>query len=77
MGIHLGHFMESIGSKTGNQGGGHDGAAGLNGKGKADPVLDLCMNDMATILEEKLGVERTKDRYDHGRRRGNGRSRNG
>jgi len=68
MGIHLGHFMESIGSKTNNQGGGHDGAAGLNGKGRSDPVLKLCMDDMAKILEEKLGVKRTCDRYQGGRR---------
>lgn len=71
LGVHLGHFMESIGERTGNQGGGHDGAAGLNGSGRSDAVLTMCMDDMASILEEKLGVKRT-----HERRRGPGGSRN-
>jgi nanoRNase/pAp phosphatase (c-di-AMP/oligoRNAs hydrolase) len=56
MGIHLGHFMEKIGTRTGNQGGGHDGAAGLNGKGKAGEVLSICMDEMSSLLADKLGI---------------------
>jgi nanoRNase/pAp phosphatase (c-di-AMP/oligoRNAs hydrolase) len=71
LGIHLGHFMEEIGRETGNQGGGHDGAAGLNGTGKADRTLQLCMDRMIKLLSEKLGVEppRKKERYRYPRDR--------
>ncbi len=54
MGIHLGEFMSRIGAETGNQGGGHDGAAGINGKGNVDQVLSICMSRMSDILREKL-----------------------
>ncbi len=64
LGVHLGHFMEEVGRETGNQGGGHDGAAGLNGKGKADSTLQLCMDRMVKLLAEKLKVEVPKKR-DH------------
>jgi nanoRNase/pAp phosphatase (c-di-AMP/oligoRNAs hydrolase) len=65
LGVHLGHFMEEIGRETGNQGGGHDGAAGLNGTGKADRTLQLCMDRMVKLLSEKLGVQppRRRERY--------------
>jgi nanoRNase/pAp phosphatase (c-di-AMP/oligoRNAs hydrolase) len=53
LGVHLGHFMEDIGKQTGNQGGGHDGAAGLNGKGNADKILSLCMKRMAEEIERR------------------------
>jgi len=55
-GIHLGRFMESIGEETGNQGGGHDGAAGLNGKGDPRKVLKLCMDRMEALLREKMEI---------------------
>jgi nanoRNase/pAp phosphatase (c-di-AMP/oligoRNAs hydrolase) len=54
MGIHLGKFMEEIGQETGNQGGGHDGAAGLNGKGKLDKVLSLCAKRMSDLLRDLM-----------------------
>ena len=54
MGIHLGEFMSRIGAETGNQGGGHDGAAGINGKGNVDQVLSICMSRMSDILREKI-----------------------
>ena len=73
MGVHLGHFMEKVGSMTGAQGGGHDGAAGINGKGKADRTLQICMDEMSTLLAEKLGIEKKG----HPRNRGRGRGRNG
>jgi hypothetical protein len=61
MGIHLGKFMERIGEETGNQGGGHDGAAGLNGKGNAGKALQLCMDRMGRLLAEKMGLERGRN----------------
>ncbi|MGA1821605.1 MAG: DHH family phosphoesterase [Thermoplasmatota archaeon] len=54
-GVHLGKFMEMIGKETGNQGGGHDGAAGLNGSGDVERILTLCARRMAERL-------RTEDR---------------
>jgi len=54
MGVHLGSFMEEIGKMTGNQGGGHDGAAGLNGQGNADKVLSLCMKRMSQFLADRM-----------------------
>ncbi len=54
MGIHLGEFMSGIGVETGNQGGGHDGAAGLNGKGNVDRILSICTKRMSDLLKEKL-----------------------
>jgi nanoRNase/pAp phosphatase (c-di-AMP/oligoRNAs hydrolase) len=62
MGIHLGKFMEMIGNKTGNQGGGHDGAAGLNGKARSGEALSLCMREMADLLGEKLGIGKSSGR---------------
>ncbi len=60
LGVHLGHFMEEIGKLTGNEGGGHDGAAGLNGKGNADKILSLCMNKMSRLIEDKMGDTKPK-----------------
>jgi hypothetical protein len=54
--------MEEVGRETGNQGGGHDGAAGLNGTGNADRTLQICMDRMVKLLSEKLGVERPRRR---------------
>ncbi|MGA1848233.1 MAG: DHH family phosphoesterase [Thermoplasmatota archaeon] len=73
-GVHLGHFMEEIGRATGNQGGGHDGAAGLNGTGRADRTLDLCMERMVHLLAEKQGIEPPKPQRG---RSGNNRGRHG
>ena len=72
LGVHLGHFMEDIGRETGNQGGGHDGAAGLNGKGNAERTLQLCMDKMADLLSEKMGIPKRKsfNRNHHHRRGG-------
>jgi nanoRNase/pAp phosphatase (c-di-AMP/oligoRNAs hydrolase) len=53
LGVHLGNFMDEIGKLTGNEGGGHDGAAGLNGKGNADKILSLCMKKMAEEIERR------------------------
>ncbi len=83
LGVHLGQFMEMIGNLTNNQGGGHDGAAGLNGKGDPDEVLNLCLREMSKLLSTKLGVETPQWRNggrshrSGGRDRRRGRSGNG
>lgn len=56
-GVHLGKFMEMIGKETGNQGGGHDGAAGLNGKGDVERILSLCARKMADFLRSAEGQD--------------------
>jgi len=60
LGVHLGNFMDEIGKLTGNEGGGHDGAAGLNGKGNADKILSLCMKKMSQLIEDKMGDTKPK-----------------
>jgi len=60
LGVHLGNFMDEIGKLTGNEGGGHDGAAGLNGKGNADKILSLCMKKMSELIEGKMGDTKPK-----------------
>jgi len=42
-GFHAGVMLESLGRETGGQGGGHDAAAGLSGKGDVEAVLNMCM----------------------------------
>ena len=41
-GFHLGTFLEEVGSEVNGQGGGHDGAAGLSGRGDVEAVLHIC-----------------------------------
>ncbi|MBN1390842.1 MAG: DHH family phosphoesterase [Candidatus Thermoplasmatota archaeon] len=78
LGVHLGNFMEEIGRETGNQGGGHDGAAGLNGTGSGEKALQLCMDRMTSLLAGKLGLElRKPDRRSGQRGRTAGRYHNG
>lgn len=73
MGVHLGKFMEGIGEQTGNEGGGHDGAAGLNGHGNAGEVLQLCMERMCLQLADRMDIKWQK--MDHRKSRGRGRRR--
>jgi len=75
LGVHLGHFMEEIGRETGNQGGGHDGAAGLNGKGNGERTLQLCMDRMTRLLSEKMGVKFQRSSGGRRDRRSGGRGR--
>ena len=53
-GMNLGKFMEEVGRMTGTEGGGHDAAAGLNGKGKVDHVLDICAKEFSKALRAAL-----------------------
>jgi nanoRNase/pAp phosphatase (c-di-AMP/oligoRNAs hydrolase) len=49
-GIHLGKFIKEIADVYKCEGGGHDGAAGLNGKGDLAEIFSLCK----TRIENKL-----------------------
>jgi nanoRNase/pAp phosphatase (c-di-AMP/oligoRNAs hydrolase) len=44
MGIHLGEFFQELSTDIGSEGGGHAGAAGLNGVGDVEMVLNFCMD---------------------------------
>jgi nanoRNase/pAp phosphatase (c-di-AMP/oligoRNAs hydrolase) len=50
-GIHLGEFFKELGDEISAEGGGHDGAAGLNGVGDVEMVLNLCTNKISAILK--------------------------
>ena len=48
--VHLGKIMDEIGMETNTGGGGHKGAAGLNGVGDAEAIMNICVQK----LKEKL-----------------------
>ncbi|MDG6225321.1 MAG: DHHA1 domain-containing protein [Candidatus Thermoplasmatota archaeon] len=53
-GMNLGKFMEEVGRMIGAEGGGHDAAAGLNGKGRVDRVLETCATEFSKALRAAL-----------------------
>lgn len=50
-GVHLGEFFKDLGSELMCEGGGHDGAGGLNGVGDVEMVLNACMGKIAHTLK--------------------------
>jgi len=42
-GFNLGEIIKDIGSETDNDGGGHEGAAGISGVGDIEAMLHICM----------------------------------
>jgi phosphoesterase RecJ-like protein len=56
-GIHLGDIFNKIASECGGEGGGHDGAAGLSGKGDIEAMLDICLQITLAQLRGKLRVK--------------------
>lgn len=53
-GVNLGKFMEEMGKRLGAEGGGHDAAAGLNGRGNVDKALSVCSSEMEKMLTGML-----------------------
>jgi len=51
-GIHLGTFLEKVGIEVNAEGGGHPGAAGLNGTGDVEAVLHVCREKFKEILRD-------------------------
>ncbi len=51
-GIHLGEIMSRVGGETMCDGGGHGGAAGLNGIGDVEAMLMVCMENTMDIMRE-------------------------
>ena len=49
-GLHLGDLMADIAKENGCDGGGHDGAAGLNGIGDVEALLNICLERTNEIL---------------------------
>jgi len=52
MGIHLGEFFQELSTDIGSEGGGHAGAAGLNGVGDVEMVLNFCMDKIEHKINE-------------------------
>jgi phosphoesterase RecJ-like protein len=51
-GIHLGEFFSDLGSELACEGGGHDGAGGLNGIGDVEMILSACMGKISQVLKK-------------------------
>ncbi|CAD7768485.1 manganese-dependent inorganic pyrophosphatase [Candidatus Methanoperedenaceae archaeon GB50] len=51
-GVALGRMLDEMGKRHNGTGGGHDGAAGLEAKGKQDEILSECVERVRQILEE-------------------------
>ncbi len=51
-GFHIGKLLREVGEETGNLGGGHAGAAGLNGTGDAEAVLNICVEKTLAELKK-------------------------
>ena len=51
-GVHLGTFLGELGAGVNGEGGGHAGAAGLNGTGDAAEVLHLCCERFKEVIRQ-------------------------
>ena len=51
-GLHLGKFFQSLAEEISCDGGGHAGAAGINGKGDVEMVLNACMKKISLFLND-------------------------
>jgi len=50
LGVNLGEFLQSMGEKLGCQGGGHPGAAGMNGKGDPEKAMATLVQGITDLL---------------------------
>ncbi len=57
-GFNLGEIVKDIGTETDNDGGGHDGAAGLSGVGDIEAMLHICMQ---RTMEEFRKIKRSRE----------------
>lgn len=57
-GFNLGEIIKDIGTETDNDGGGHDGAAGLSGVGDIEAMLHICMQ---RTMEEFRKIKRSRE----------------
>jgi nanoRNase/pAp phosphatase (c-di-AMP/oligoRNAs hydrolase) len=53
-GVHLGRFFQELGLEVSCEGGGHAGAAGLNGSGDTEMILNLCVDKLRSELKSIL-----------------------
>ncbi|WP_455393227.1 DHH family phosphoesterase [[Eubacterium] cellulosolvens] len=51
LGLNLGEFFQELGAELMCEGGGHDGAGGLNGIGDVELVLNACIGKVTKILK--------------------------
>ncbi|MDI6917629.1 MAG: DHH family phosphoesterase [Thermoplasmatales archaeon] len=52
--VHLGRMMDEIGRETGSGGGGHKGAAGVNGLGDAEAMVNVCVQKVKEKIKKEL-----------------------
>jgi len=52
LGLHLGTFLQKISAELSCEGGGHAGAAGMNGIGDVEMMLNACMNGVIDLLKD-------------------------
>ena len=57
-GFNLGDIIKDIGTETDNDGGGHDGAAGLSGVGDIEAMLHICMQ---RTMEEFRKIKKSRE----------------
>ena len=57
-GFNLGEIIKDIGTETDNDGGGHDGAAGLSGVGDIEAMLHICMQ---RTMEEFRKIKKSRE----------------
>lgn len=51
-GLHLGRLLGGVGSETSNGGGGHPGAAGINGVGDVEAILNIAAENAIKLLKK-------------------------
>jgi len=56
-GLHLGKFFQKLGYELSCEGGGHAGAAGVNGTGDVEMVLNACVDGISKMLKKRQGNE--------------------
>lgn len=51
-GVHLGEIMARVSGETMSDGGGHGGAAGINGTGDVEAMLMICMENTMDVMRD-------------------------
>ena len=57
-GFHVGRLLSEIAKHVEGEGGGHDGAGGMQGMGDAEHVLNLCMKAASKDIERIIKAKK-------------------
>ncbi len=60
-GLHLGRIMEKLSRETGNDGGGHPGAAGMTGIGDVEAILNICVSRTLDLFRQWKREDQTEE----------------